>query len=154
MKKILFAGLIASLVVTYGFTTIQSMDNCDKKALTEKCKKKLEDFKYDSQKFSKINFLERDQKLEVEVPVFVGEKYRMVFNTSYLPKNVVISVYTKSKDAKKREAIYSTKDAIDGIKEFVFDAPHVRNMYVDYDIPIDSSNPKLSGCVIFMIGYK
>ncbi len=154
MKKILCIGLMVGLVFTSGFTTAQTMDNCDKKALTDKCKKKLDDFQYDSQKFSKINFQERDQKLEVEVPVFFGEKYRMIFNTSYLPKNVTISVYTKSKDAKKREAIYTTKDAAEGTKEFVFDAPHVRNMYIDYDVPTDASDPKLSGCVVFMVGYK
>jgi len=154
MKKIVFISLMAGLVVTYGFTTTQTMDSCDKKTLTASCKKKLDEFKYDSQKFSKINFQERDQKLEVEVPVFLGEKYRMVFNTSYLPKNVVINVYTKSKEAKKREPIFTTKDAPEGTKEFVFDAPHIRNMFIDYDVPIDASNAKLSGCVVFMVGYK
>ena len=153
MKKVFYTSLMLGLIFSYGFTP-QAMDNCDRKGLTESCKKKLDVFKYDSQKFSKINFLERDQKLEVEVPVFIGEKYRMVFNTSALPKDVVISVYTKDKESKKREAIYTTKDAPAGTKEFVFDAPHVRNMYVDYDVPMDGSNPKLSGCVVFMVGYK
>ena len=78
----------------------------------------------------------------------------MIFNTSYLPKSVVISVYTKSKDSKKREPIFTTKDATADTKEFVFDAPHVRNMYIDYDVPTDASDPKLSGCVVFMVGYK
>jgi hypothetical protein len=154
MKKIVLLSLIAVTVISAGFTTVQLMDGCDKRALTENCKKKLDDFKYDSQKYSKINYLDHDQKLEIEVPVFIGEKYRMIFNTSYLPKGIVISVYTKSKDSKKREAIYTTKNEAEGTKVYVFDAPHVRNMYVDYDVPTDASNPKLSGCVVFMVGYK
>src|ERR1041385_5322612 len=103
MKKIFYLGL-AGVLFIYGFTTIQSTDNCDKKALTTSGKKKLDPFKYDSQKFTKINYTKKAQQLEVEVPVFIGEKYRLVFNTSGLPKPIKISVYTKDKEAKKREA--------------------------------------------------
>jgi len=86
--------------------------------------------------------------------VFLGEKYRLVFNTSSLPKSVVISVYTKDKESKKRTPIYTTKDAPAGTNEFVFDAPRVRNMYIDYNVPVDNTNPKLSGCMVFMVGYQ
>ena len=154
MKKALCISLIIGLVVSYGFTTIQSADNCDKKGLSDACKKKLEEYKYDSQKYSKINFTDRNVQMEVEVPVFIGEKYRLVFNTSSLPKSVVISVYTKDKEAAKRTPIYTTKDAAAGTTEFVFDAPRVRNMFIDYDVPKDDANSKASGCVIFMVGYK
>ena len=154
MKKVLSISLMIGLVVSYGFTILQTTDNCDKKGLSENCKKKLEDFKYDSQKFSKINFVERNVQMEVELPVFIGEKYRLVFNTSSLPKSIVISVYSKDKESKKRTPIYTTKDAAAGTTEFVFDAPHVRNMYIDYDVPKDEANSKASGCVVFMVGYK
>ena len=154
MKKVIYISLVIGLVITYGFTTIQSADNCDKKTLSESCKKKLEDFKYDSQKFSKINFTDRAVQMEVELPVFIGEKYRVIFNTSALPKPITISVYTKNKENKKRVAIYTTKDAAAGTTEFVFDAPRVRNMYIDYDVPLLDSKDKLSGCVVFMVGYK
>src|ERR1700749_4380098 len=96
MKKALYIGLVG-LVFAFGFTTIQTTDNCDKKALTASCKKKLEPFKYDSQKFTKVNFTKKAQQLEVEVPVFIGEKYRLVFNTSGMPKPIKISVFTKDK---------------------------------------------------------
>jgi hypothetical protein len=153
MKNILIHSLLVSFMFfNYGFKAIQNADNCDKKGLTENCKKKLDTYKYDSQKFSKINFLDREQTLEVEVPVFLGEKYRLVFNTSSLPKSVVISVYTKDKENKKRQPIYSTKDQPAGTTEFVFDAPRVRNMYIDYNVPVDNS--KLSGCLVFMVGYQ
>ncbi|MCW3070158.1 MAG: hypothetical protein JWO44_48 [Bacteroidetes bacterium] len=153
MKKLFYTGLLG-LIFVYGFTTIQTTDNCDKKTLTASCKKKMEPFKYDSQKFTKVTFQKKTQQLEIEVPVFIGEKYRLVFNTSSLPKPVQVNVYTKDKESKKREAIYSSKDLKAGENEIVFDAPRVRKLYVDYDVPADSTNQKLSGCVVFMVGYK
>ena len=53
MKKIFYISLV-SLVFVFGFTNIQTGDNCDKKALTTASKKELKPFKYDSQKFTKI----------------------------------------------------------------------------------------------------
>lgn len=153
MKKVFYIGLVG-LIFAFGFTTIQTADNCDKKTLTSSCKKKLEPYKYDSQKFTKINYTKKAQQLEVEVPVFIGEKYRLVFNTSGLPKPIRVSVYTKDKESKKREAIYTNKDLKPGENELVFDAPRARKMFVDYDVPADSSGVKASGCVIFMVGYK
>lgn len=149
MKKIFSIGFIG-LLFAYGFTTMPPSDNPDKKAITASCKKKIEPFKYDSQKFTKINFTKKAQQLEVEVPVFIGEKYRLVFNTTDLPKPVKISVYTKDKEAKKREPIFTSNSADE--KEFLFDVPRVRKMYVDYDVPADSS--AASGFVVFMMGYK
>jgi len=153
MKKLFLAGL-TGLVFVYGFTTIQTPDQCDKKALTASCKKKMEPFKYDSQKFTKVMYTKKAQQLEVEVPVFIGEKYRLVFNTSGLPKPIQVNVYTKDKEAKKREAIYTSKDLKAGENEIVFDVPRVRKLYIDYDVPADSTNSRMSGCVIFMVGYK
>ncbi len=156
MKKLAFIGVL-SLGLVYGFTTIQQADNCDKKTITASLKKALEPFKYDSQKFTKINFTKKTQQLEVEVPVFIGEKYRLVFNTSGLPKPINISVYTKDKESKKREAIYTNKEVKNGQTEIIFDAPRVRKMFVDYEVPIDSTatpSNKISGCVAFMVGYK
>ncbi len=153
MKKAFYISLVG-LVFVFGFTTIQTADNCDKKALTTSCKKKLDPYKYDSQKFTKINFTKKTQQLEVEVPIFIGEKYRLVFNTSGMPKGIKINVYTKDKEAKKREAIFSNKDAKPEDKELIFDVPRARKMYVDYDVPADSTNQKITGCMIFMVGYK
>ena len=152
MKKIFHISLLIGLVVSYGFTVIQTADNCDKKGISESCKKKLDDYKYDSQKFSKINFTDRAVQMEVELPVFIGEKYRLIFNTASLPKPIVISVYTKDKESKKRVPVYTTKDAAAGTTEFVFDAPRARNMFIDYDVP--KQEAKASGCVVFMVGYK
>lgn len=156
MKKLAILSSF-TLALVYGFTTIQQPDNCDKKAITASLKKALDPFKYDSQKITKINFTKKAQQMEVEVPVFVGEKYRVVLNTSGLPKPINISIYTKDKESKKREAIYTNKDLKNGETEIVFDAPRIRKMFIDYDIPADSTaSPanKISGCVAFMVGYK
>lgn len=153
MKKIFYTGLVG-LIFMYGFTTIQTTDNCDKKGLTTSCKKKMEPFKYDSQKFTKILYTKKVQQLEIEVPVFIGEKYRLVFNTSSLPKPVVVNVYTKDKESSKREPIYTSKSLKPGENEIVFDVPRVRKLFVDYDVPADSTNQKMSGCLVFMVGYK
>lgn len=152
MKKIILTGFIG-LIIAYGFTTKQSSVSCDKTTLSSNCKKKLEPFKYDSQKFTKIVHKNTPQQLEIEVPVFFGEKYRLVFNTAALSKSIAINVYTKSKESKKREPIYSTKALKSGEKEFVFDAPRMRKLYIDYEVPADSTNSNLSECVVFMIGY-
>ena len=47
MKKIFCISLVG-LIFVFGFTTIQTADNCDKKALTTSCKKKLDPYKYDT----------------------------------------------------------------------------------------------------------
>ncbi len=154
MKKIFYAAGFVGLVFIYGFSSFQAADNCDKKTLAANCKKKLEPFQYDSQKFNKIRFTNKAQQIEVEVPVFIGEKYRVVFNTSTLPKPIKISVYTKDKESKKREAVYKSSDAAAGTTEFVFDTPHLRKMFINYEVPADTTGETLTGCAVYMIGFK
>ena len=155
MKKILIISFIG-LLFAYAFTPIQTAENVDKNALSASCRKKMEPYKYDSQKFTRINFSDKQQQLEVEVPVFVGEKYRVVFNTSSMPAAppIAINIYTKSKDSGKRDPIFSNKDVPAGSTELVFDAPRLRKMFIDYDVPAVPGDQKLSGYIIFMVGYK
>ncbi len=154
MKKTFFISFIG-LLFAYAFTPIQTADNVDKNALTASCRKKMEPYKYDSQKFTRINYTKKQQQLEVEVPVFVGEKYRVVFNLSAMPPAPIgINIYTKSKESGKREPIFSNKDIPADTKELVFDAPRLRKLFIDYDVPADSTDAKLSGYIIFMVGYK
>lgn len=153
MKKTFFLSLIG-LLFAYAFAPVQTADPVDKNALTASCRKKMEPYKYDSQKFTRINFTKKTQQLEVEVPVFVGEKYRVVFNMTAMPEHppIGINIYTKSKDSGKRDAIFTNKDVPAGTKELVFDAPRLRKMFIDYDVPATDST--LSGYILFMVGYK
>jgi len=154
MKKIFLISFIG-LVFSYAFTPIQATDNIDKNALTTSCRKKMEPYKYDSQKFTRINYQKKAQQLEVEIPVFVGEKYRLVFNLTAMPVAPIgINVYTKPKESGKREVIYTNKGLSPDEKELVFDAPRLRKLFVDYDVPADSTDQKLSGYILFMVGYK
>ncbi len=153
MKKLFIAGLV-SLTFVYGFTTLPPVDNCDKAAMSAGCKKKLDPFKYDSQKFTKVTFSKKVQQLEVEVPVFIGEKYRLIFNTSGLPRPIGINVYTKGKEFAKRETIYTNKSIKGNETEIVFDVPRVRKLFIDYDVPADSTGSVETGCLVFMVGYK
>jgi hypothetical protein len=153
MKNILYL-LFAVATLFYSFTTFQSTDAADKKALSANCKKKLDTYKYDSQKFTKINFTNKTQLLEIEIPVFIGEKYRIIFNTNGLPKPIKIYVYKKDKNSNKREPIY-TSPANYETNELVFDAPRVGKLFVDYEVPANEANSTItSGFALFMVGYK
>lgn len=152
MKKGFIMSSLLLVVFLFGFQ--QQTADCDQKTLKNRCKAMLGQFKYDSAKVTKIALQKKSQKLEVEVPVFVGEKYRLVFNTAQCPGKVTINVYNKDKEAKKRDLLFSTRDSSGSDREFIFDAPRVRKMYVDYDIAPDSTNSKAKGCAVFMVGYK
>lgn len=126
---------------------------CDQKALKDKAKKLLEPYKYDVAKVTRIMYKDKPTMKEIEVPLFIGEKYRLVFNTEALPKQVIINLYNRDKDSKKRKLMFSSKDAGADKKEFSFDYSFASKIFVDYDIPAGDSTAK-SGCVVFMLGYK
>ena len=155
MKKIIFLSFIG-LLFSYGFTLVQQTpDTVDKNSLTASSRKKMEPYKYDSQKFTRIIFGKKAQHMEVEIPVFAGENYRVVFNTTALPEqpSVVITIYTKSiESGGKREPIFTNKSVPAGTKEMVFDAPRLRKMFIDYEIP--ASDVQASGYILCLIGYK
>jgi hypothetical protein len=155
MKKVFYISLIGFILCS-SFSPMQEPNNgVDKNKLTADCKAKMEPYKYDSQKLTKINFTENSQLLEIEVPVFIGEKYRIVFNTNALiPNKININIYTKSKKSSKREAIFTTNGAASNTGEFVFDVPRVRKLFIDYEVPADASTSKESGYILMMVGYK
>lgn len=152
MKKSFILSSLLLAVFLFGFQ--QSTALCDQKTLKNRCKVMLGPYKYDSAKVTRISLQKRPQQFEVEVPVFIGEQYRLVFNNAQAPGNVTINVYNKPKDARKRELLFSTKDSSATDKEFIFDAPKARKLFVDYDIAPDSTNSKAKGCAVFMVGYK
>lgn len=152
MKKTFFLSSLLLVALLFGFQ--QQAADCDQKTLKNRCKVLLTPYKYDSAKMTRLAAQKKAQKIEVEVPVFVGEKYRLVFNMAQAPKGVVINIYNKDKEAKKRDLLFSTRDSSKTDMEFIFDAPRVRKMYVDYDVPVDSLNTKAKGCAVFMVGYK
>lgn len=151
MRKLIIPGFLVLLII-FGFQ-FQSSLSCDKAALTAACKKKMEPYKYDNQKFTKVTYKSKPQELEIEAPVFIGEKYRIVFNTSALTKAITINVYTKGKENEKRQPIYSVKTVKSGENIFSFDAPRTRKMFINYSIPASSDTTTVSECVVYMMGY-
>ena len=152
MKK-LFKSLL-TFVFIFAFMAFQGGDVlCNAKELKEKAKVALEPYKYDSAELTRILYKAKETVKEVEVPLFIGEKYRMVFELEALPKQVEVQIYNKDKSSKKRKLLFSSKDIGAEKKEFVFEVSKVRQVYVDYVIPPTEAG-SYSGCAVFMVGYK
>ena len=146
ISLILIAGI-------FSIATIQIPEECDATALKKELKRELRpDYKYDSSKSSRFIYLNKVQVKEIEVPLFDGEKYRFLFNTSGLPSNIKVEIYNKEIGNKKRKLLYSL-DQKDGQNIYVYEPNKSRKMYINYIIP-ESSEEDLRGCMIFVLGYK
>lgn len=151
MKKIIKP--IVSIILVFVLMAFQGGDVlCNAKDLKEKAKNTLEPYKYDSSELTRILYKKKESVKEIEVPLFIGEKYRMVFELEALPKQVEVQIYNKSKDSKNRKLLFSSK-SIGDKKEFMFEVSKVRQVYVDYIVP-PTEEGSYSGCAVFMVGYK
>lgn len=151
MKKIIKPLL--SIFIVCMLMAFQSGDIlCNAKELKEKAKEMLEPYKYDSAELTRILYKSKETIKEVEVPLFIGEKYRIVFELESLPKQVEVQIYNKDKESKGRKLLFSSKEMGDK-KEFQFEVSKVRQVYVDYVIPPTEAG-SYSGCAVFMVGYK
>lgn len=126
---------------------------CNAKELKEKAKDLLEPYKYDSSELTRIMYKKKESVKEVEVPLSIGEKYRIAFELEALPKQVEVQIYNKDKDSKNRKLLFSSKDLGPDKKEFYFEVSKARHVYVDYVIP-PTEEGSYSGCAVFMVGYK
>lgn len=152
MKKIIKPFL--SIVIVFALIAFQSGDVlCNAKELKEKAKNALEPYKYDSSELTRILYKNKQTMKEVEVPLFIGEKYRIVFELEALPKHVEVQIYNKDKNSKNRKLLFSSKDMAADIKEFQFEVSKVRHVFVDYIVP-PTETGSYSGCAVFMVGYK
>ncbi len=151
MKKIitpLFSiPLVVSLMAFQGGDVL-----CNAKELKDKAKATLEPYKYDSSELTRILYKNKETIKEIEVPLFIGEKYRIIFELEALPKQVEVQIYNKSKESKNRKLLFSSKDK-GAAKEFEFEVSKSRQVYIDYVIP-PSEEGSYSGCAVFMVGYK
>ena len=158
MNKILFNRSIKSLtallllLITFAF---QASAPCDGKTLKESAKREFGEGKYtyDMSKLTRIVYKAKPWLQELEVPMFIAEKYKLVFNTEALPKPIVISIYNREKDSKKRKLLFTTKDSPIDQKKFVFEMSLSRKAFIDYEIPAGDSTAA-GGCLVFIMGYK
>ncbi len=126
---------------------------CNSKDLKDKAKKQLDPFQYDNFELTRIMYKSKETFKEIEIPLFIGEKYRLVFEMEALPKKVLVEIYNKEKENKKRKLLFSSKDIPDDKTEFVYEVSKARRIYVNYIIPAGDETAK-SGCALYMIGYK
>lgn len=146
---------VAVLMIAFTCAFIQANDVCDSKALKDAAKAALDPFKYDSGKVTRLYYKKKDQVKEIEVPVFVGEKYRFVFNSEAVTRNVQVTIYNKDKEAKSRKELFSFSCSDKSEKIHTWE-PTGRSLkyYVDYSIPTVSDSLPPSECVVLMLGYK
>ena len=102
---------IILLISVFAFSFYQEEPvACDPKNLKDKAKSQLDPYEYDSGKITKLKHTGKEQVKEIEIPMFIGEKYRLAFNLVALKKNVEISIYNKDKESKNRKLLYSNND--------------------------------------------
>ncbi len=134
-------------------SAFQERNECVTMDLKKELKNELKpNFKYDSAKTTHITYKSKKQTKEIEVPLYMGEKYRFLFNTAGLPKNIEISIYNKKATNSKRKLLYSLKTEEDK-HIYVFEPGRSRKMYINYTIP-ETSELGLSGCMVFLVGYR
>lgn len=144
-----------SFLIVIALMSFQGGDNilCNAKELKQKAEDKLDPYKYDSSELTRILYKKKESVKEVEVPLFIGEKYKIVFVTEALPKAVEIQIYNKDKESKNRKLLFSSKDAGPDKKDISFEVSKTRHVYIDYVVPPVETG-SYSGCVVFAVGYK
>lgn len=156
MKRTILFSLVLSACTLMAFQGYQNdpiKDYCNASEAKKASKETLAPYTYDAAKTNKFTFKNKVQKREIEVPLFIGEKYRFVFNTSGLPQPVKIEVYDKSSDSKKRSLLFTSDDAKANDNQIVWEPEKSKKCFVNYTVPVTNDTLK-KGCVTMVVGYK
>jgi len=151
MKRISIVIVLFVSMFSFSFLQDDGPAECDPKGLKDKAKAALDPYSYDSGKITKLKHTAKEQVKEIEIPMFIGEKYKLSFNLTALKKNIEIAIYNKDKDSKNRKLLYSNKEKFE--KEFTFEVSRMRHVYIDYNIPAGTNGEDI-GCAVFALGYK
>lgn len=150
--KLYFLTII--LLALSSIAAIQIAEECDALALKTELKKELQpNYKYDSAKTTRFSYKTKEQRKEIEIPLFMGEKYRFLFNTSGLTQDIKIEIYNKPFDHKKRELLYKLEPK-KGQHIYTFEPEKSRKMYVTYTIPKVDEPALVKDCLVLVIGYQ
>jgi hypothetical protein len=150
-NKIKSISLFCLLIILVSFQSGDVL--CNSKDLKDKAKKQLDPFNYDNFELTRINFRNKETFKEIEIPLFIGEKYRVVFEMEALPKQVMVEIYNRERENKKRKLLFTSKDIPADKTEFIYEVSKTRRIYINYIIPAGDETAK-SGCALYMIGYK
>ncbi len=153
MSKTFISLFLTFTLIVGSSKALQSTFVCPSTDLKNEIKPNLKpDYKYDSSKITRIKANGDSTTKEVEVPLFIGEKYKFIFNTAQLQEDVVISVYNKKAGKQKRTLLYSNKDDKSGDKTtFEWEPEKSKTMYINYEVPKGTTG---DGCVVFLLGYR
>jgi hypothetical protein len=155
MKKIvqILGVFVLFVAITAAGNRTYSNGSCSNSEAKIKAIDSLNTFFYASSKTSSINYTYKTSVKEVEVPLFKGEKYRMVFNRQDLPKNVEIEIYDKNRESDSRNLLYSSKTEGNGSSILSYEPKKAKNLYINYIIPPAQGSDE-TGCIVFVLGYQ
>lgn len=154
MKKIIFYSTTLLVLLTSTILKLEEVQ-CVAAELKNELKPLLKpEYKYDSSQITRIVYKKDAFQTGIEVPLFMGEKYRFLFNTAGLPKDVEITIYDKKPGNKNKNALFTlskVKEA--GRHLYSFEPEKSKKMYIVYSIPA-AEEEDLKGCLVFLLGYK
>ena len=136
-------------------TSIAQGSSCNSVDIKTKSKELLKPgFSYDASKTTYVTFLNKKQFKELEVPLYIGEKYKLVFNMEGLPQPLDIEVYDKKYETKGRELLFSSREHEPENNCYSFEpGKSLRKIYIDYLIP-PTVGEVSNGCIVMTLGYK
>ena len=139
--------------VLFAFKAPTSTNEYCNKNSKKKTKKELKPYNYGSMKVSSVFTSDEDDMVwEVNVPLFSGEEYRFVFNVEGIKDDVVIEIYDRPKDEKRRKLLYSSEAFGEEQDVYLFHPEKSQPLYVNYKVS-KTENVK-EGCIMMMMGYK
>lgn len=149
MKRTIY--LLLFLVAGWISTAATVDEKCDTRALKKEGIANLNPYYYSAAKINLVNYDYKASRKEIEVPLFKGEKYKLVFNKKGLPKDVVIEIYDKDKEHAGRTPLFTSEGNVDPIVSY--EPQKSKKLYVNYIIP-KSDGEKEEGCLVFILGYQ
>lgn len=154
MKKILLSSITLIVLLTSTALKIEEVQCVAADLKNELMPILKPEYKYDSSKITRVLYKKEAFQSGIEVPLFMGEKYRFVFNTAGLPKDIEINIYDKKPTSKKKNALFTLSNVREAGKHiYSFEPEKPKKMYVVYTIPA-TEEKNLKGCVVFLLGYK
>ncbi|HEY9083506.1 MAG TPA: hypothetical protein VIN73_09245 [Vicingaceae bacterium] len=154
MKKIMFYSTILVLLLTTTALKLEEVQCVAADLKNELMPVLKPEYKYDSSKITRVLYKKEAFQSGVEVPLFMGEKYRFVFNTAGLPKDIEINIFDKKPSNKMKNALFTLSSVREmGKNIYTYEPEKSKKMYIVYTIPA-TEEEGLKGCVVFLLGYK
>lgn len=185
MKKriipVVFTAVLMA-VVGYGFAQVmnkkadekpdprvKAQENASKvTAYKATSRENLKPYRYDGTNVTHFSYSGFAQKREIEVMLFNGNEYRLVFNAQGAIKPIDIEIYDKPTTNQARVKIFEMKN-VTGQENIPVETTALNNkyrelknskdillkrIYVDYIISANDSKEPASGFMVLTYGYK